>query len=51
MERDTLEIPFGDRLRLSCKAVGIPSPSYKWYRDDTELREEQNRELDIVVNR
>ncbi|XP_011864707.1 PREDICTED: mucosa-associated lymphoid tissue lymphoma translocation protein 1-like isoform X2 [Vollenhovia emeryi] len=50
MERDTLEIALGQHLRLSCKATGIPSPSYQWHRDNVELQEQQNCQLDIVVN-
>lgn len=51
MEGDNMEISLGERLCLSCKAVGIPSPSYKWCHDDIELQEHQSHELDIVVNR
>lgn len=51
MKRDTLDISLGQHLRLSCKATGIPSPNYQWYRNNIELREQQSCELDVVINR
>lgn len=51
MENDTLEISFGQHLRLSCKATGIPPPTYQWYHNNTELEEQQSHELDITINR
>ncbi|KAL0134814.1 hypothetical protein PUN28_001528 [Cardiocondyla obscurior] len=50
IEGDNLEIPFGQQLRLSCKATGIPSPSYQWCHNNIELQEQQSCELDIVIN-
>ncbi|XP_024890519.1 mucosa-associated lymphoid tissue lymphoma translocation protein 1-like isoform X2 [Temnothorax curvispinosus] len=50
MGRDTLEISLGQHLRLSCKATGIPSPSYQWCCNNIELHEQQSCELDIVIN-
>ncbi|EZA48955.1 hypothetical protein DMN91_011416 [Ooceraea biroi] len=50
MERDTLEISLGEHLNLSCKAIGIPSPSYRWCHNDSELQEQQSHELDIIIN-
>lgn len=51
MEDNTLEISLGQHLRLSCRATGIPSPSYQWYHNNIELQEQQSCELDIVINR
>jgi hypothetical protein len=51
MESDTLEICLGKRLHLFCKAVGIPSPNYRWCHNDVELQEQQSHELDIIINR
>ncbi|XP_071569468.1 mucosa-associated lymphoid tissue lymphoma translocation protein 1 [Temnothorax nylanderi] len=50
MGRDTLEISLGQHLRLSCKATGIPSPSYQWCCDNIELHKQQSCKLDIVIN-
>ncbi|XP_012522759.1 mucosa-associated lymphoid tissue lymphoma translocation protein 1 [Monomorium pharaonis] len=50
LECDTLEISLGQHLRLSCKATGIPSPSYQWYHNNVELQEQQSFELNIVIN-
>ncbi|XP_071641084.1 mucosa-associated lymphoid tissue lymphoma translocation protein 1 [Temnothorax longispinosus] len=50
MGRDTLEISLGQHLRLSCKATGIPSPSYQWCCNNIELHEQQSCELDIIIN-
>ncbi|KAG5345547.1 MALT1 protein, partial [Acromyrmex charruanus] len=50
LEHDTLEISLGQHLCLSCKATGIPSPSYQWYHNNIELQRQQSCELDIVIN-
>lgn len=50
LEHDTLEISLGQHLRLSCKATGIPSPSYQWCHNNIELQKQQSCELDIVIN-
>lgn len=51
MERNTLEISLGQHLHLSCKATGIPSPSYQWYHNNIGLQEQQSYKLDIIINR
>lgn len=51
MECNTLELSFGQHLCLSCKANGIPLPTYKWYHNDIELQEQQSHELDIILTR
>jgi len=51
LEHDTLEVSLGQHLHLSCKAMGIPSPSYQWQHNNIELQEQQNCELHIVINR
>ncbi|XP_012223314.1 mucosa-associated lymphoid tissue lymphoma translocation protein 1 homolog [Linepithema humile] len=50
IENDTLEISLGQHLRLSCKATGIPPPTYQWYHNNIELQEQQSHELDITIN-
>ncbi|XP_032663908.1 mucosa-associated lymphoid tissue lymphoma translocation protein 1-like [Odontomachus brunneus] len=49
MECNTLELSFGKHLCLSCKANGIPLPTYKWYHNNIELQEQQSHELDIIL--
>lgn len=50
LEHETLEISLGQHLCLSCKAMGIPSPSYQWCHNNIQLQEQQSCELDIVIN-
>lgn len=50
MECNSLEISFGQHLYLSCKATGIPPPSYQWCHNNIELQEQQSHELDIIIN-
>ncbi|XP_050450333.1 mucosa-associated lymphoid tissue lymphoma translocation protein 1-like [Cataglyphis hispanica] len=50
MECDSLDISFGQHLCLSCKATGIPPPSYQWCHNNMELQEQQSHELDIIIN-
>ncbi|XP_076175577.1 mucosa-associated lymphoid tissue lymphoma translocation protein 1 [Ptiloglossa arizonensis] len=49
-QTDSLKIPFGRRLRLCCKAVGMPPPSYVWYHEDRQLQHCTASELDIIIN-
>lgn len=51
MECKSLKIPFGQHLYLSCKATGIPPPSYQWCHNNIELQGQQSHELDIIINR
>ncbi|XP_076620138.1 mucosa-associated lymphoid tissue lymphoma translocation protein 1 isoform X1 [Colletes latitarsis] len=50
LQTDTLTISFGRRLRLYCKAIGMPPPSYAWYHEDTQLQNCTSSELDIIIN-
>ncbi|KMQ86733.1 mucosa-associated lymphoid tissue lymphoma translocation protein 1 [Lasius niger] len=50
MECKSLKIPFGQHLYLSCKATGIPPPSYQWCHNNIELQGQQSHELDIIIN-
>ncbi|XP_072756297.1 mucosa-associated lymphoid tissue lymphoma translocation protein 1 [Anoplolepis gracilipes] len=50
IECDSLEISIGQHLCLSCKAIGIPPPSYQWCHNNIELQEQQSHELDIIIN-
>ncbi|CAK9819633.1 Mucosa-associated lymphoid tissue lymphoma translocation protein 1 [Anthophora plagiata] len=49
LQSSTLEVPFGCHLRLRCKAVGMPPPSYLWYHKNEELQHCTSNELDIVI--
>lgn len=51
MECNSLEVSVGQHLCLSCKATGIPPPSYQWCHNNIDLQEQQSHELDIVINR
>nr|XP_033323621.1 mucosa-associated lymphoid tissue lymphoma translocation protein 1-like [Megalopta genalis]XP_033323622.1 mucosa-associated lymphoid tissue lymphoma translocation protein 1-like [Megalopta genalis]XP_033323623.1 mucosa-associated lymphoid tissue lymphoma translocation protein 1-like [Megalopta genalis] len=47
---DILNISFGQHLRLICKAVGMPPPSYSWYHESRQLQRSTSQELDIIVD-
>ncbi|XP_017879277.1 mucosa-associated lymphoid tissue lymphoma translocation protein 1-like isoform X1 [Ceratina calcarata] len=48
-QTDILNIPFGHRLYLCCKATGIPPPTYTWYHRNMQLQHCTFNELDIVI--
>lgn len=50
-QTDILKIPFGRHLRICCKAVGMPAPSYVWYHGDKQLQNCTSDELDVAITR
>ena len=48
-QTDILKISFGRHLRLYCKAVGMPPPSYTWYHGDRQLQNCTSDELDVAI--
>lgn len=51
MESNTLTVIFGQTLNLSCKATGIPFPSYQWCHNNIELCSQAAKEpeFDITI--
>ncbi|XP_078048918.1 mucosa-associated lymphoid tissue lymphoma translocation protein 1 isoform X2 [Augochlora pura] len=47
---NVLNVSFGRHLRLICKAVGMPPPSYSWYHENRQLQDSTSQELDIIVD-
>lgn len=50
-EDSTVKISFGQCLKLSCKATGMPPPSYVWYHENRPLQHFTSSELYFVINR
>ncbi|CAL7937014.1 unnamed protein product [Xylocopa violacea] len=48
-QNDVLQVSFGRHLRLCCKAVGMPPPSYAWYHGSEQLHNSASSDLDIVI--
>ncbi|XP_029165871.1 mucosa-associated lymphoid tissue lymphoma translocation protein 1-like isoform X2 [Nylanderia fulva] len=46
---NTLQLAIGEKLHLSCKAVGTLL-SYQWYHNNIKLRGQKKRKLDITIN-
>lgn len=46
-----LKVSFGHRLRLCCKAVGMPLPNYVWYHNNNELQYCTSDVLDFIIVR
>lgn len=44
-----LKVSFGHRLRLCCKAVGMPLPNYIWYHNNNELQHCTSDVLDFII--
>lgn len=40
----------GKKLKINCKAKGLPPPLYTWYHENVKLNNENNNELIIDVN-
>ncbi|CAH1244273.1 ROR1 [Branchiostoma lanceolatum] len=45
MNNETVQV--GNRASLNCKVEGLPSPVFRWYRNDAPLSAEKNLRLDI----
>lgn len=50
-EMRDFELIKGDNVRISCKASGLPSPSYKFYKDGSELVASETRIIDYETGR
>lgn len=42
-------ISLGHKVRLICRAYGLPPPNYQWYHEDVRLEEETSDELNILM--
>lgn len=49
IQTEFLKISFGRHLRLYCKGIGMPPPSYMWYHNNRQLQNYTASELDIVI--
>lgn len=41
----TIRVAFGSRLRLYCDGVGVPAPSFQWYKNNAPVEGATFREL------
>ena len=41
----TIRVAFGSRLRLYCDGVGVPAPSFQWYKNNAPIEGATFREL------
>lgn len=39
LQPESVKVPVGAPVRLTCAGAGAPSPSYRWYRGDTPLED------------
>ncbi|KAI8509568.1 Inactive tyrosine-protein kinase transmembrane receptor ror1 [Branchiostoma belcheri] len=45
MNNETVQV--GNRANLNCKVAGMPTPVFRWYRNDAPLSAEKNLRIDI----
>lgn len=48
---DEIEIALGEKLKLICKAIGMPPPNYLWYHGNIPLTEHTSEELTFKITK
>ncbi|XP_033212068.1 mucosa-associated lymphoid tissue lymphoma translocation protein 1-like isoform X2 [Belonocnema kinseyi] len=51
LKSDKAEVVFGQELKLTCKAVGMPPPKYLWYHENSPIIDQTTEELNIEITK